>query len=259
MRLIAYIRVSTDDQADNGHSSSTVQPARLKAYCDLHGHLLVASIVDDGVSASVPLAKRAGGKTLLAALKAGEADGVVVVRLDRLFRSAIDGLRFFEEFADKRNVAVHSVSELIDTSTPAGRLNLTIQLAAAQYERDLAVQRATDNSRGLRKAGRVYGHVPFGCVAIAGQLYRQPVDWQVRERIVALRGEGYSFGTIRNLLRDEGAPAPAGGAWWSKATISALCDLHGELVHLPEAPAVVADDASGQTNALDTGVSNARH
>lgn len=255
MRLLAYIRVSTDDQAEQGHSLG-LQPDRLAAYCALHQHQLVGQFQDEGVSASIPLARRPGGAGLLAALRAGEADGVVVVRLDRLFRSALDGLSFFEGFANRHTVAVHSVSELIDTSTPAGRLNLTIQLAAAQYERDLAVQRAEDNTRGLRKAGKVYGHVPYGCVAVDGRLYHCPELWPVRLRIVSLREQGYSLGTIRALLRDEGHPAPAGGDRWSKSTLAALCATHADLLHLPELPAEHAPAGEG---APDSEVSHVRH
>ena len=243
MRLIAYIRVSTEDQVESGHSLG-LQPDRLAAYCALHGHQLVGQFQDEGVSASVPLQRRKGGAGLLAALKAGEADGVVVVRLDRLFRSALDGLRFFDEFAQRRGVAVHSVSELIDTSTPAGRLNLTIQLGAAQYERDLAVQRAEDNSRGMRQAGKVYGHVPYGCRAVDGRLFRDPDTWPNRLRIVRLRDEGYSLGTIKSLLRDEAVLAPNGGDWWSKSTLAALCATHDGLDHLPELPAELASPAT---------------
>lgn len=248
MRLLAYIRVSTDDQVEQGHSLG-LQPDRLAAYCALHGHQLVGQFQDEGVSASVPLAKRQGGTGLLAALRAGEADGVVVIRLDRLFRSALDGLSFFEGFANRHTVAVHSVSELIDTSTPAGRLNLTIQLAAAQYERDLAVQRAEDNTRGLRQAGKVYGHVPYGCRGVDGRLFRCPDTWPVRARIVRLRDDGYSLGTIASLLRDEGYLAPNGGDRWSKSTLAAICSTHESLLHLPELPAQLAEQGGATPEA----------
>lgn len=255
MRLLAYIRVSTDDQAENGHSLAQQLP-RLQAYCVAHGHVLAGSFADEGVSASVPLARRPGGKALLAALKAGEGEGVVVVRLDRLFRSALDGLRFFHETAPRQAFAVHSVTELIDTSTPAGKLNLTIQLGAAEYERDMAVARATDNSRGLRKAGRVFGHVPFGCVALDGRLYRHPENWAARQRIVSLQSQGYSLATIKRVLHDEGIASPTGEPWWPKSTLSAICSTHDSLVHLPELPAQLAEPVGA---APETEVSHVRH
>lgn len=255
MRLLGYIRVSTDDQAEHGHSLA-VQEARLRAYCDAHEHELAGIFADEGVSAGVPLGARRAGRQLLAALLAGEADGVAVVRLDRMFRCALDGLSFFAKVARRQRVAVHSVSELIDTNTPAGKLNLTIQLATAEYERDLAAQRATDNSAGLRLAGRVYGHVPFGCTEVDGRLFRDPISWPHRKRIVGLRNSGYSLATIARVLRDECVLTPGGGRTWAKSTLSALCTTHLGLEHLPMLP---VEAAPAPARAPETEVSTRAH
>lgn len=249
MDLLGYARVSTDDQVENGHSLAQ-QRERLQAYAALHGHRLVDVIVDEGVSASVPLRKRPGGARLLAALRAGQ--GVVVVRLDRLFRSALDGLQFFAD----HTCAVHSVSELIDTTTPAGRLALTIQLGAAQYERDLAAQRATECNTALRKSGRVYGGIPFGCIRVGTQLYRDPQLWAVRERIVQLREQaGFSFRDIAAHLRQARVPAPNNSRSWSTSTIANVIKTHADLAHLP-----VSENGTPAASATpDTEASHAGH
>lgn len=245
MDVLAYCRVSTDDQAENGHSLGQ-QRERIAAYCALHGHRLVDTIVDEGVSASIPLHKRPGGAQLIAAARAGQATGIVVVRLDRLFRNALDGLRFFEEVAGK-SLAVHSVSELIDTSTPAGRLALTIQLGAAQYERDLAALRATECNTALRKRGRVYGGIPYGCVRVGDDLMRDPVTWSMRERIVHLREvSGISLRAIVAHLREQGIPSPAGARGWSTSTLANLIKTHPDLEHL------AVHEAQRATPATDT-------
>lgn len=235
MRLIPYSRVSTEEQASEGVSLD-LQPQGMVRFAAMHGHELLPGIVDAGVSGSVPLHRRKGGAALIRSLAVGEAEGVIVFRLDRLFRDVLDGLTFFR----LPRAQVVSCSELIDTSTPQGRLNLNILLATAQYERDVAAQRATANTDGLRAAGRVYGHVPFGCAQIGGQLYRCPRAWQQRERIVLLRHGGYSLATIRRLLHDERVHAPNGGDWWSKSTLVALVESHALLTHLPELPAETA-------------------
>lgn len=228
MRLFAYIRVSTDEQAESGHSIE-LQPARIRSYCQTYGLHLVDVITDAGVSGSVPLARRAGGRELMRRLAAGEADGVVVARLDRMFRDALDGLTFFA----RARCVVHSVAERIDTSSPAGRLQLTILLATAQYERDIAAERAAENTRGLRAAGRVYGSTPFGCVDADGQLYRHPGTWAQRELICQWRANGLPLQAIRERLREEGISAPQGGRWWSKSTLANLIQSHNTLAHLP--------------------------
>nr|HPG94810.1 recombinase family protein [Dokdonella sp.] len=253
--LIGYCRVSTDDQAETGHSLGQ-QRERMQAYCALHGHRLVDTIVDEGVSASIPLHKRSGGAALVAAIRAGQGSGVVVVRLDRLFRNALDGLRFFEDVADRHAAAVHSVSELIDTGTPAGRLALTIQLAAAQYERDLAAQRASECNTALRERGRVYGGVPYGCKRVGDDLVRDPLTWPIRESIVQLREElGHTLREVAAHMRAEGVPSPSGARGWSPNTISRICKTHRDLTHL----AMGSHDAIPHPKTPDTEASYVRN
>lgn len=234
MNLVGYVRVSTEEQARDGHGLGQ-QRDRLAAYCALHGHRLVEVIADEGVSASVPLSKRAGGAVLLERLK-GAAHGVVVMRLDRLFRDAYDGLLFFRS-AERTRSTVHSVSELIDSSTPAGKLALTIQLAAAQYERDLAVQRATECNAALRMQGRVYGHVPYGCVAVGEgddrRQLRDPATWPLREAMVRDIRAGLSLREVRSQLAERGVRSPTGKTHWSPNTLRELIVHHDTLATLP--------------------------
>lgn len=245
MRLIAYTRVSTDDQAAHGVSLE-IQPAQLVNWAADHGHTIVQMVSDEAVSGAVPLTRRKGGAALMAALAAGKADGVVVVRLDRLFRDALDGLSFFHGAGvDGQAPQVISISEHIDTSTPQGRLQLTIMLATAQYERDVAAQRAIDNSAGMREAGKVYGTVPYGCIEIGasddarGQLQRDPAQWQVRELIMQWRDQNISYSAISDRLRTMRIPAPKGGDRWSKSTLRGIVQTHESLQHLPMRPQAV--------------------
>lgn len=67
-------------------------------------------------------------------------------------------------------MTVCSVTEHIDGSTPEGRWSRTIKLGVAEYDRDLDVVRATETSAALREQGRVFGNVPYGCVAVGGEI-----------------------------------------------------------------------------------------
>ena len=270
MRLIAYIRVSTDDQAAHGHSLAQ-QIERLSAWAAALDHQIVATITDDGVSASIPLAKRPGGARVLQTLRAGEADGVAVVRLDRLFRNALDGLTFFEVELAGMNASVLSLTESIDTSTPSGWLSLIMQLAVADYARRLDVQRGIETNRALRESGKVYGAVPFGCVAVGGEQYaddadgrartrgarlmRDPVLWAVRQDIVNMRVNGMAYSKIADTLQRARIMNPSGGRNWSKSTIKGLVDSHLSLAHLP-----FSHGETGGRQAQETEVSHAtRH
>lgn len=265
MDVLGYIRVSTEDQATGGHSLLLVQPERLRVWCAANGHRLVDTVIDGegqgkefrGVSGGLPLAKRKGGAELLSRLAAGEAQGVVVVSLTRLFRDVDDGRHFLRKVWRKEGVQLFSLGEMVDVTTAAGRFQLTMLLAAGEYERELTAERTAHVTHGLRQAGRVYGTVPFGCVAEGGRmdgdrlvdqrLCRDPQQWAVRERIVAMHACGDSLQAISNELRRQRVPAPDGGVRWSKSSISRICKTHAALAHLPHAE----QPASANTAAPD--------
>lgn len=232
MKLVGYIRVSTEEQAQHGASPAD-QERQLAAYCDLHGHELITIYYDRGVSGSVPIIKRPGASLAIKRAIGAMADGILVTRLDRLFRNTLDGLQFF----DAGN-AVVSIHEHIDATTAIGRLQLTIQMATAQYEREITAERVKQVSDGLRQRGEVFGHVPFGCVSEPGQgdrakLLRDPGAWAQRQQIVDWRAEGWTFRAIADRLRKTHVPAPNGGRHWSPSTIRNICQTHDDLAHLP--------------------------
>lgn len=252
MRLLGYVRVSSAAQQAHGHSLDD-QPERLAAYCQAYGYQLVDVISEQVSARKVPLHKREGGAQLLARLEAGDADGVIVIKLDRLFRDLMDGLEYFRDAlyprrrgrAGRGGAQVVSLSEHIDTSTAAGRHMLKFALLEADAEADRTSERTADAMRGLRKRGRVYGHVPYGCVGHGGtwdaeqgrmvnqRLLHDPATWPIRETIVARRAGGDSLRKIRAWLAEQGIAAPSGGAKWSLQTISDLVDRHPDLLHLP--------------------------
>lgn len=233
MRLIAYVRVSTAEQAEQGHSLGH-QPARIDAWAALHGHEITRVITDDGVSAGTPLADRPGGAELLAALATHGADGVVATRIDRLFRNAGDGLQFAERFAIRHGVALHCVDTPVDTSTPAGWLSLALQLVVAQHSRLMDIQRARETTASLLRSARKYGHVPYGCACLDGHLHRDAELWAQREKLVQWRDEEeLSFRALRERAAEQGIAAPNGGRAWSLQTLHTICRTHASLLHLP--------------------------
>ncbi len=227
MDLIGYIRVSTEEQANNGQSLG-VQDLQLQKYCELHGHELVDVIVDDGVSASIDLMKRPGGRELVQRLMQGEAEGFVVQRLDRAFRITMDGLLMVEQF-NKRDLTIHSVHEHIDTTTAFGRFVLRSLLSMSELERDKISERNKEVSDGLREQGKAWGHTPYGCVKVDGLLYRDPNTWPVREEIMQWREEGatqMSWRGIVNRLMQRRTPAPNGGRKWHVSTLQGIVESH---------------------------------
>lgn len=260
MRALGYIRVSTEEQGRAGHSMD-MQPTRIRQWCDLRAGLageggleLVDIIRDEGISAGTPLERRKGGAQLLQRLQAGEADVVVVYKLDRLFRDTLDGLLFFRQFAEPRGLVVQSVSELIDTSTPQGRLNLNLQLSLAEYERGVTCERNTAVSNHLRATGRTFGPTPYGCREIDGRLYRDPATWTQREAVVAaaqalVNGKRPSLQQIVDALHQSGIPSPQGRARWDKSSVSRVIKTHDGIKHYPAAPSGHEAQVSGEVMA----------
>src|SRR5688500_8100049 len=82
-RLVGYVRVSTGEQAREGHSLAA-QRERIETWGRLHDVPIVAIVEDAGVSATT--LDRPGLQRALAMIKAGEADGLIVTKLDRLTR-----------------------------------------------------------------------------------------------------------------------------------------------------------------------------
>ena len=127
-RLIGYVRVSTDGQADNGVSLEE-QRHRIARYAEMHGHVLVGFEVDAGVSGKT--LARPGFQRALRRLRQGEADGLVAVKLDRLTRSIKDAIHLVGR-ADREGWSLHSLSESLDTSNAVGRF--TVHLLGALAE-----------------------------------------------------------------------------------------------------------------------------
>lgn len=135
-----YARVSTGDQRTGG------QIDRLAAAdCD-------EMFVDHGVSGTQQ--SRPQLDRMLGRLRGG--DEVVVYSLSRLGRSTRHLLEMIEGF-DSAGVALVSLTESIDTSTPAGRLVLTILAAVSEMEREMIVARTREGLEAARKRGRVGG------------------------------------------------------------------------------------------------------
>ena len=86
-KAIAYLRVSTDKQADKGISLDA-QRAKVEAYAQLYDLELVETVIDAGVSAKS--LNRPGLEKALTLLEQKKADALIVVKLDRLTRSVAD-------------------------------------------------------------------------------------------------------------------------------------------------------------------------
>jgi predicted site-specific integrase-resolvase len=146
MRAIGYVRVSTDRQAELGVSLEA-QEAKIRGMATVQGAELLEVIVDGGESAKN--LNRPGLQRLLVLADSGKVEAVIAAKLDRLTRSVKDLCSLLELF-EKRNVALISLAESLDTASAAGRLVITIMAAVSQWEREAIGERTRDALRHKR-------------------------------------------------------------------------------------------------------------
>lgn len=139
MKLIGYTRVSIEEQAESVLRLES-QRAKIEAYASLYGHEIVTVICDDGYSAKT--LERPGIQKALESISRGEADGILTFKIDRLTQSAADmGGLIDKYFGGRSGKTLVSVSEQIDTTTPAGRLVLNVLASVAQWEQEVTAEK----------------------------------------------------------------------------------------------------------------------
>jgi len=178
-KTIAYLRVSTDKQADRGVSLDA-QRAKVKAYAELYDLELLEVIVDAGESAKS--LDRPGLKRALGMLKAGQAEALLVVKLDRLTRSVVDLGTLVERYFAPGKAALLSVGEQIDTRSAAGRLVLNVLASVSQWEREAIGERTAIRSprvEGIRTSTSSVSS-RFFQKALPGSLFCPMTVWSVR-------------------------------------------------------------------------------
>jgi DNA invertase Pin-like site-specific DNA recombinase len=198
-RTIAYLRVSTDKQADRGVSLDA-QRAKVAAYAELYDLDIVDLVVDAGVSAKT--LDRPGLQRALGILRAGKADALLVVKLDRLTRSVRDlGELVAGPFAPG-HAALLSVSEQIDTRSAAGRLVLNVLASVSQWEREAIGERTSAAMQHMAAEGEYTGgENPYGWrVTEGGKLEEVPSEQRVISEARRLRGSGLSLRAVAREL-----------------------------------------------------------
>jgi site-specific DNA recombinase len=216
--VIAYLRVSTEEQACEGVSLAA-QERQLRAHCDAHGLELLRVERDEGVSGS-RLRSRAGLQRALASLRSGEAAGLVVAKLDRLSRSTRDVLDLVA-LADRQGWELHSLSEQLDTGTPHGRFFVTMLAGLAQMEREQIAERTRAGMAELRRQGkRISGRPPFGFRFEGSELVEVPAEQAILDHILELLGRGLGARRIRAELGD--MPNPRTGRAFGVGTLQAV-------------------------------------
>ena len=220
MKAIAYIRVSTEKQADFGVSLDA-QSEKVRAMAVVQGAELVDVIVDAGESAKS--LNRPGMTRLLAMVDAGTVDTVIISKLDRLTRSVADLAELLKRF-ERRGVSLVSVADSLDTRSAAGRLVLNIMVSVSQWEREAIGERTRDAMHHKRANGERVGTVPFGFRVAADGLHLEvdAAEQDILARIRELKTAGFTTRRIADELNRQGFTTRRGTAWRFQYVAEAL-------------------------------------
>lgn len=213
MRIAIYTRVSTQEQALNGHSIDE-QEERTKKYCDAMNWQVYKVYRDGGFS---------GGNTDRPALQAmikdiekGRIDKVLVYKLDRLSRSQLDTLYLIEKVFLVNNTDFVSMSENFDTSTPFGRAMIGILAVFAQLEREQIKERMMIGKEARAKEGKFHGSatVPIGYDYINGELVVNEFEKMQINKAYEMYASGMGIQKICDYLNNAGLTHKH-GKWWA--------------------------------------------
>ena len=220
MKVIGYVRVSTDGQVQDGVSLSA-QEAKIHAWADLNGIESVQVFTDAGISG-----KRADNRPALQeALDAtGEGDALVVYSLSRLARSTRDTIDIAEAL-DKHGADLVSLSEKIDTTTAAGKMVFRMLAVLSEFERDQVSERTRLALAHQRANGeKTGGDVPFGFRLRRSKLVPHVKEQRAIALIQELREQGSSLRAIAAELKDQGYRTKTGRKNWNPKTVSTVLE-----------------------------------
>lgn len=197
MRLIGYARVSTAEQNANGHGLDAQEAAIRDHVGRSDGLELLAILSEQGSGRTT--ARRPRLAEAIERCESGEADGIIVAKLDRLTRSVVDGSRLLRR-AEDRGWTLLALDLGIDTSTRNGRLMATVIMALGEWEADAIAERTREGMAAAREKG-----VKLGRPRVIPQ--------DVVDAATLLAREGLSQTAIARELNERGAARPSGKPW----------------------------------------------
>src|SRR6478672_4000096 len=200
-RCAIYTRKSTEYNLELAFNSLDAQREACEAYIRSQAHegwRLIPGRYDDGAFSGASL-ERPALQRLLADVRAGKINIVLVYKVDRLTRSLADFAKLIELF-DAHGVSFVSVTQSFNTSSSMGRLTLNVLLSFAQFERELIGERVRDKIAASKRKGIwVGGPVPLGYAAVDKKIVVVPAE---AEGVRTIFARYLELGSVRALALD---------------------------------------------------------
>lgn len=211
-RVVGYTRVSTQEQGDSG-AGLDAQVHTIQRECKHRGWTLEKVCQD--IASGSSRDHRPALSDALRMIADGEADTLMVSKLDRLSRSVVDFGAIVED-ARRGGWNIVIIDLGVDLSTPAGEMVATIMAALAQWERQVISQRTRDALASRKRDGMKLGR-PVG------------VDPDTEGMILTLHRSGLGLRAVANELNSHALPTPQGGTLWRASSVRSILARLGAL------------------------------
>jgi site-specific DNA recombinase len=211
MRLLGYVRVSrVAGREGESFISPAAQRERIEAHAKAAGHKVIDVLTD--LDQSGGKYERPAFQEALARVERGEADGIIVARLNRFSRSVSDAARALERLEAVGGTLV-AVDLGMDTSTSGGRLMRNVLMALAEFELEVNRENwVTAMSAAVKRGVHGGNRPPLGYrKRDDGRLEPDANAKHVRE-LFRRRAAGASLTELCELL-DRKVPKENGGSW----------------------------------------------
>jgi site-specific DNA recombinase len=200
-RCAIYTRKSSEEGLEQEFNSLLAQCEACEAYIRSQRHegwILARTRYDDGGFSGGNM-ERPALQRLLADIRQGRIDIIVVYKVDRLTRSLADFARLVEIF-DAQEVSFVSVTQQFNTTSSMGRLTLNVLLSFAQFEREVTGERIRDKIAASKKKGMwMGGNVPLGYDATDRTLVINSAEAEMVRHIFALYRD---LGCVRRVKEE---------------------------------------------------------
>jgi site-specific DNA recombinase len=220
MKTAIYVRVSTDEQVKEGYSIRA-QIDKLKNYIQIKDWHFYKVYADEGISGK-NITDRPAINELIADIKSGAVNNVLVYKIDRLTRSTKDLIELTELF-NKNKCGFNSVMESIDTQTASGRMFLKIIGIFAEFERENTIERVTLACEKKVKEGYTLAgfSTSYGYDREAGEKVQtiNPIEAKIVKEIFSMYLDGnMTYHAIARNLNHRGIKSKM-GTFWHHASI----------------------------------------
>jgi DNA invertase Pin-like site-specific DNA recombinase len=210
--VIAYVRVSTEEQAASGLGLKSQEQA-IREECERRGWTLCAIYSDEGVSGKISPEKRPGLAKAITALDHGEAKRLVTLKIDRISRK-LAHLLVLADAATRAGWEIVTLSGTFDMSTAQGRAMASMLGAFAEIEAEMVSSRTSLALQVKKSQGFQLGKP-------------SKVTDEARAKLAELRAEGLSWAKVAARMNELGIPSGSGEVAWRAPAALRLCPPEG--------------------------------